>query len=176
MAYSVSDIITWAKITQPLAAFYESKSSATVGGSVDKDLHIKIYLTRKDVEYEQAKDPTGDKIYSIANYLYALCFPYILQAQAATGGGGSIAPITPGSAPDPLDFEVTASSFIVASATSKGISSFVGYNILFVRNNITQSTVNQGGTYYSWDKASGSFVLFNGAAQLGELFQIYPIL
>lgn len=180
MAYAPSDIIQWAKICQPLARFYQSKDLATIQGSVVNDLDMALYDTRLDVQYELDKDPTGDIIYPIANYLFSLEFPFVFAAMAATGGGGSITPVTPGGSPDPYDFEVTSSSFIVSGDTSKIITSFIGFNLLFVRNNITQSIVNQGSSYYSWNKNNGQFVLLNGsgsgAANLGELFQLYPVL
>ena len=48
MAYATSDIISWAKASQPLAAYGEFKKNALTGaGTVDPDLHMKIYIERK---------------------------------------------------------------------------------------------------------------------------------
>lgn len=179
MAYSVSNIIDWSKISQPLARYYEAKKKAFTHGVTinDKDLDIKIYNTRKDIEYAYAQDPDSDETYQQANFLLSLIGVYLFQAQAATGGGGSITPITPGtSIPEPYEFEVDGTSFIATGDSGKQITAFRGYNIIFVRNNITQSQVNQGGTYFTWDRASGTFSLGNGSANAGELFQIYPVL
>lgn len=177
MAYTIPQIINWAKIAQPLARIGEGARRAKGDSMADVDLDIKLYMTRKDVEYEYAQDPSGDNIFSMGNYLLSLMGIYLFQAQNASGGGGSISPVTPGTIPNPYDFEVSASSFIATSATTKTFpSSWQGLNILFVRNSITQSTTNQGATYYSWDKNTATLTLINGAAQLTELFQIYPII
>jgi len=175
MAYSIPEIIVWSKISQPLARIGEAKKRATNNGSIDKDLDIELYLTRKDVEYEYGQDTDSSNLYAMGNYLLALCGVYLFQAQETVVGGGTITPIIPRISLDPYDFEVSASSFIATGETSKVIAGFVGFNLLFVRNNVTQSTVNQGGTYYSWSKLTGLFTLINGAAQGGELFQIYPV-
>lgn len=177
MAYTIPQILNWADIAQPLARVGEATRKARGDSGADPDLDIKIYLTKADVRYEYAQDPSGDNIFSMGNYLLSLMGIYLFQAQDASGGGGSISPVTPGTIPDPYDFEVSASSFIATSATTKTFpSSWVGLNVLFVRGGITQSTVNQGGTYYSWSKTSGTLTLINGAAQATELFQIYPII
>lgn len=180
MSYSIPDIIQWSKIAQPLARYWETKRLGRGDSGADPNLDIKIYQTRKDVEYAYAQDPTSNETYSEANYLLSLIGVYLFAAQDATGGGGSISPITPGTSPDPYDFEVGATTStnapIKATDTSVTLSRFQGYNILFVRNNITQSTVNQGGTCYTWDKTTANFTLVNGAAQLTEIFQIYPVL
>lgn len=176
MSYAITDIIQWAKISQPLARFYQSKQTGETGGSSENYLDIQLYNARKDLEYSYSQDPTSSITFTIGQYVLALMSVYLNQAQNATGGGGSITPITPGTVPDPYDFEVSASSFIPSGATTKTITAFVGYNILFVRGGVTQSTVNLGATYFYWDKNTGEFNLLNGAAQVGELFQIYPLI
>lgn len=177
MAYTIPQIIQWMKISQPLARIGEAKRLANGDPAADVDLDIKLYMTRKDIEWEYSQDPASSNLFIIGNYGLALCGRYLFPAMSATGGGGSISPVTPGTIPDPYDFEVSGSSFIATSATSKTFpSSWQGLNILFVRNSITQSTTNQGATYYSWDKNTATLTLINGAAQLTELFQIYPVL
>lgn len=82
--------------------------------------------------------------------------------------------------PDELDFEVTTTSIIPAGASSLTIDAFKGYNVLFVRGGIPQykTTLNDGSTYFSWNKTTGLFTLLpagiQGAATLGELFLIMP--
>lgn len=175
MSYAITDIINWAKICQPLAKYNETKKKAVIGGSQESDLDVQIYNARKDLEYSYAQDPTTDQTFQIGQYVLALCGVYLFQAQGATGSGGSITPISPSTVPDPYEFEVSASSFIPTGDSTKTITAFIGYNILFVRNNITQSTIDQGAAYFSWDRNTGDFALLNGAANVGELFQIYAI-
>ena len=136
MAYSILNIIEWAKICQPLAAIGEKERLSLTGGTVDTDLHIKIYLTRKDVEYAYNQDPAGEELFIMGNYLLMLLGQYIFQAQAQTGSGGSISPISPQSIPEPYEFTVSGSSFIATGATSKTITDFIGFNLLFVISSI----------------------------------------
>lgn len=176
MSYAISDIITWSKISQPLARIGEAKKKSRGDVSADLDLDIKLYITRKDVEYAYAQDPTSANTYQEANYLLTLCGIYLFQAQAATGGGGSLSPIVPGGLPLPIEFIVSSTSFIPTGSSSIAISQFYGFNVLFVRNSITQSTVNDGvTTCFSWSRTTTVLTLINGAAQAGELFQIYPL-
>jgi hypothetical protein len=113
----------------------------------------------------------------VANYLYWLCGQFALEGQyIITGvGGGSVVPINPSSTPTPLDFEVTPSSFISEGQSIASIPNFIGYNLLFVRNNVPQSIVDLGGSYYSWNKTTGTFTCYPAAAA-GELFQLYPFI
>lgn len=115
----------------------------------------------------------------VANYLYWLCGKFALEAQAILNGqgGGSVLPINPVSAPNPIEFEVTNTSFMIDGQSIKSIPSFIGYNLLFVRNNIPQSIVNMGGgsSYFSWDKTNGIFTCYPAAVS-GELFQLYPFI
>lgn len=178
MAYTIPEIITWAKICQPLARIGEANKAAS-DRSRDVDLDMKLYDTRKDVEYEYNQDPNSTNLFSMGNYLLSLCGVYLFQAQQATTGGGTITPITPSLTPDPYDFDVNSSiSFILTGATTKQFpSSWVGYNMLFIRGHITQSQVNNGSgaTYYSWDRGTAFLTLFNGAATDDENFQFFPI-
>jgi hypothetical protein len=179
MAYTIPEIITWAKICQPLAAIGEAKKRAS-DRSRNVDLHIELYNTRRDVEYEYAQDQSSSNLFQMGNYLLALCGVYLFQAQATTIGGGSVTPVTPGLAPNPYDFAVSSDSFIVTGASSKTFpSSWIGYQILFIRGHVTQSTVNEGSTYYAWDSGTATLTLLpagsGGQAISGEVFQIYPV-
>lgn len=178
MAYTIPEIILWGQISQPLARIGESKRKALGDNAADVDLDIKLYNTIIDVSYAYNQNADSAIQFTMGNYLLALCGRYLFTAQATIAGGGSITPITPGGiTPDPYDFEVGASSFIATGETTKTFpATWIGYNILFIRNSITQSLTNQGATYYSWNKLTGAFVLISGAAQAGELFQIYPII
>lgn len=120
---------------------------------------------------ESSGDPN---LIKTANFLYWLCGSFALTAQGISGTG-SVSPIASApSAPPPYDFEVTNTSFIIAGQANKTISAFIGYNIQFYRNGQLQSTVNTGGTYYTWNNETGLLTLF-GEAQPGEIFQIYPV-
>ena len=133
-------------------------------------------MVRKNLSWLYNKDSTDTRLIPIANYLYWLCDRWALIAQNISGNGGSVATIS-GTTQTPYEFIVDAStSFIISGQSSQTITAFIGFNVIFVRNNITQSTVDAGGgsSYYSWNKSTGLFTI-SPAAVLTELFQIYPV-
>lgn len=190
MAYTTDDIILWGQISQPFAAIGEAKKRATLGSAIDPDLHIKLYVERKTVEwYNNQATVDTDILYEISNWLFALEGVYGLKAQFVDGGsGGQVVPITPSttSIPDPLDWEVAATATGVAPLANgqssvtlngtAGMPDLRGYNINFSRGGVTQNTTSlgDGSTYYSWNRSTGLFQLFGGAAQTGELMRIMP--
>lgn len=135
-----------------------------------------IYCVRKTVERQFGLDPNDDTLTVTANYLKAISVLYWLPQSGLVGvGGGGVAPVTPGNlSPQPYDFEVTGSSFIIGGQSAKTINAFIGYNVTFNRNNIPQSTVDMGGSYYSWNPNSGLFVCYPAAIE-GELFTITAV-
>lgn len=174
MAISVSNIIRIAKVSQELATIDVAKGGL-FGRRIAPSTPYVLYCERKAVEWLFDLDPTASSLTLTANYLYKLCRGYNLQAQNITGGG-SVAPINPITAPNPYDFEVDATSFVSTGETTKNFpSTWVGYNLLFVRNGIPQSTLNIGGnSYYSWDRDTAVLTI-SPAAQAGESFQFYPV-
>lgn len=177
MALSYSDIIAVAKISQYLAENDVLKGSL-FGARVAPDTGRILYCERKAVEWCYNLDSADDTLTLTTNYLYSLCRGYNLRAQRiyASSGGGSVSPADVASAPTPIQFNVGAATAIITDATSGVISTFVNYNLLFVRGGVPQTTVNEGGgaTYYSWDKVTGTLTV-SPAAIAGELFQLYPI-
>lgn len=141
MAYATSDIIQWAKASQPLAAYGEFKKNALTGaGTVDLDLHMKIYVERKSLEWQLAQDPTDSDgiLFSQGNYVYALCFPYVFEAMEATGGG---AVVVPGSgAGQSFPIYITQSNF--SSTTLYPNTNLAGLNIKVWLNEINRYLVD----------------------------------
>lgn len=176
MAFTTSEIISYAKISQYLCAVEIMKKGLYAGG-IDIQLPNKIYNIRKSVEYWYDLDSTDTTLVATGNYLQAICGKYFLQAQAVEGVAGAIAVIHALSAPDPEEFVVAASgTFMVDGESTKTITDYIGYNLIFIRNNINQSTVDIGGgtSYFSWDRDSGSFFC-SPAAITSELFQLIPV-
>jgi len=130
MPYAITDIIQWAKASQPLARYGEMRRKAFVGASVDEDLDIKISNTRKDVEYEYAQDSTSENLYSMGNYLLSLIGIYLFPAQQATGDGGSISPITPPSGSVGIYPIVVTGADFEADGISYNNSEIVGANLM----------------------------------------------
>lgn len=171
---TVPQIIEIAKISQYLAAADIAKG-ALFGARKSTTTPVILYCERKAVEWLYDLDPTSDTLTLTANYLYSLCRGYNLKAQSITGGGGSIVPPVPANQPLPLQFIVAASgTTFINGQSSVTLTSFIGYNLLFSRGGIPQSTVSTEPTYYTWDRSSGIMTI-NIAAATGELFQIYPV-
>lgn len=94
--YSNSDIITWAKGSQAMARLRERKKLAMQGLSPSEDLDMKLYCARKSLEWQVAQNPSDSLVYELADYVYALCFPYVLEVmQIVSDGGAVIEPTTP---------------------------------------------------------------------------------
>lgn len=177
MAYTTSQILQWAKISQPLSAIGEGEQKAFTQGNTVNDLHLKLYVERTTLQFQYDNDPSDSQgyLYGMSQYVLALIGgEYLFAAQDATGGGSSTTPTVPTSTPIPIEFVVTGVSYIIDGQSSKIITSFVGFNLIFIRNNITQSTVDTGTSYYSWDSTNGLFTCY-GAATATELFQLYAV-
>lgn len=175
MPYTIPNIILWAKMSQPLAAIGEAQKKAFQGGSVEEELDWRIYMTRKDVEYEYAQDPTSENLYAMGNFLYALCFPYVLTAQFNGGGsGGQVTPTSPTGIASPYYFIVSASTPIATGGTTLNLpSSWTGHSLSFARNGVVQTDVDTEPTYFSYDTATRILIITPAAVE-GELFAIEP--
>lgn len=174
MALTVAQILDVARISQYLATIDINKGAA-FGRRIAPETPQILYNERKAVEWLYNLDPADTSLTLTSNYLYSLCRGYNLEAQGISGTAGSISPVTPAQIPNPYIFEVSASSIVPTGATSVTISAFIGFNVLFVRNGIPQSTLNlNGDSYFTWTKSIGLFTI-HPAAIGGEVFQIYPI-
>jgi hypothetical protein len=171
---TVSNIIDVAKISMYLSTLDVEKGSL-FGQRVVPDTPQILANEIFGIEYWYNLDPSDSSLIETSNYLYALCRGYNLQAQQISGTGGTITPVNPTQIPNPYIFEVSASSIVPTGATSATLTAFIGFNVLFVRNGIPQSTLNlNGDSYFSWNKNLGLFTI-HPAAVGGEIFQIYPI-
>ena len=171
---TVPQIIQIAKISEYLSA-KDVALGALFGKRVASTTPMVLYMERKAVEWLYDLDPTSDTLTLTANYLYSLCRGYNLKAQSITGGGGSIVPPVPSNQPLPLQFIVAATgTTFIDGQSSVTLTSFIGYNLLFSRGGIPQSTVSSEPSYYSWNRSTGLLTISPNAI-LGELYQIYPV-
>lgn len=177
MAYTTADIITWAKITQGLACLNEAKNFGHIGGSIDVDLDSILRIERMSLEWQLQQDPTDADgyLFPMGNYVLSLVGAYLGEAQQQTGGGAIVInPIT-SSLPVPYDYVVGVSTPPLSNGqTSTVLSSFIGFNVIFIRGNVPQSTLTTESSYYSWNRTTGLFTVFP-AAVTTEIFQIIPI-
>ncbi len=173
---TVAQKIAIADISEYLATVAIEKGGVWAKG-IDIELPSKIRNIKDSIEYRYNIDPSDDTLTATSNYLYALCGKFALQAQAVLLAPGTISGIIAPTTPSPYQFTVDAStSFIIDGQSSKTITAFIGYNLIFTRGGVTQSTVDPGGgmSYYSWTKATGSFICYPAAAT-GEDFGLFPI-
>jgi hypothetical protein len=80
--------------------------------------------------------------------------------------------ISAGLVPPDKEIIVTASGGDINNgAATKIFSDLIGRRIRFFRNELKQSTIDRGGSYYSFDSATGTLSV-TPAATTDELFQI----
>lgn len=166
MAYSATNIITWAKISQVLA-FYDAEQKKYIkGGYLDKNLHEKIWVEWQSLAWELAQDPASEYLYSMGNYVFSLCFPYIFQAMTISGSGGTPAtPVVPGAAYQYNEIKDTISS---QSATYSNNDLIGGTDLSFILLNKQPLFV---GDDFSFDNSLGDIILLGG-----NLFQVSDVL
>lgn len=169
---SILDTIKIGKMSIPISDNYRA-SGSLFGVKLSFTAPETIALVTDALKWQYEGDPTESTLRGVANYLIWLCGTFGSQAQYAISGttGGSIVPIM--GVPNPIEFVVDATSYIPDGDSTKIIPSFIGYNLLFVRGNLTQSTINTGGSYFTWNKSTGAFFCYPPAST-GELFQLYP--
>jgi hypothetical protein len=171
---TVAYTLSIAPPSQYLASHDVAKGSL-FGQRPDPLLPQKIFMEYTIINTIYENDNDYDGLQGAANYLYTMLSKYSFKAASiVTGDGGEVAPVTPDATPEPYDFEVSGSSFIATGASTKVITAFIGYNVMFVRGGIVQSIVNIGGSYFTWDRDTGDFFC-SPEAFAGELFQIIPV-
>lgn len=171
---TVAEKIAIAEINEYLISNAIQKKDLFAGG-INIDLPTKIRVIREGIEYRYNQDPSDTTLTATSNYMLSLCL-YLSAAKAITGNAGVVAGVASTSPPNDEQFTVAASgTFLVDGQSSKTITAFIGYNLLYVRNGIPQYTVNDGsGTYYSWTKSTGGFVSFP-AVVTGEIIRLAPL-
>jgi len=171
---TVAQIMDIWPIAQYLAA-NDIQNRRNNSGAVDITLPQKIYSIGTSVQRTYDADSTDDTLPLTARFLYALCGKYGLQASVVMQTSGTVSPVTPNVPTVPYQFNVAASGNLINEGESSVIiTSFIGFNLLFVRNGIPQTTLTTESSYYSWNKDTGLFTITPGAI-LSELFQIYAI-
>lgn len=178
---TVSEIMAIWPAAQYLAV-RDIKNKGLYGGGIDITVPMKIENIGSSVQRVYEKNPSDENVQRNADFLYGLCSRWALEAASIQGIAGEIASVSPSaSIPLPLDFIVSSTSFIADGERTKNIAAFIGYNVEFTRGGVGQSTSNDStGTYYSWDRTTGDFILYssidvnNGAAVTGERLRILP--
>lgn len=90
---TVAEIILYAKVSQQLAVCDINNQKYLKGGAIDERLPLLLYIVRKDVEWLYELNPSDPSLRATANYLYALCGQYALEAQYTQGNNaGTVVP------------------------------------------------------------------------------------
>ena len=172
---TIASIVSIYPIAQYLATIDINKRGL-YGGGVDLQLPEKIRNIGMSVERIYNDDPTDTTLTSTANYLYALMGKYGMQALHIPELTGYVADIEQlNQLPVPYDFTVSSTTIIPDGGSTATLSAFIGCNLEFTRNNITQTTTDPGGggSYYYWNSANGQFICYPDAV-IGESFRLVP--
>jgi len=143
------------------------------GGQIDESLPSFIYSVRQGLQWLYELDPTHEDLEPIGNYLLSIC-RYSAKAALNITGVATMPAVIIAAAPPRKDFIVSATSYMVTGASSRSIPEFIGYELVFIRGGVSQSTVNTEPTYFSWDKNSGIFICFP-ALLTDELIALIPV-
>ena len=175
----VDEIIELGKASIYLSANYVAKRRLFGGTVIKPTPPVQIAWVTDALEWGYLGGAQTDQsLRQTANYAYWLYGKFQLEAQNIIDGpgGGSVAPTPSGSTlPNPLDFEVSASTTVATGETSVTLSQFIGYDVNFSRGGIMQNTTSlgDGSSYFAWNRVTGLFSIYP-AAQVGELFRIMP--
>lgn len=176
---TISEIIDIGRGSLPLAIKDMSNGTMFLSSIATQKTCTEIALFTDILSWQYDSLPNDDTLRGTANYLIWLCGKFGMKAQAARGSGGSAVIPVPPSALGlyPLEFEVDGSSPIPTGGNSimlnSGGTDFRGYNLIVTRNNISQTQINNGGSYYTWNRVTGAFGIVGDAAAT-ELLSITP--
>lgn len=154
--------------------FKRALFSGTPKSSIHQGILIYCYWKILNKIYELDNNYAG--LEQPANHLWELCQKWQLKAASIVDGGssGQVTPVTPVTLPTPYYFLVDGSSFIADGASSKTFpASWQGFNIVFARNGITQTTVTSEPTYFTWNSTTAEFTC-SPAVVSGELLAFIP--
>jgi len=142
---NVADTIQIAKYSSLLASLDLEKGN-TNNPALVPNLPDILTIEGGILQWLNDIDPSNADLTKVANYVYSLCGSYGLTAQAIIsggGGGGAVTPGQPSLLPPPYQFIVSSTSFIATGESTKVITAFIGYNLIFIRGGVPQSTVDE---------------------------------
>lgn len=151
---TVAEKIEIAQASQFLAANDIAKGGL-YGGGISARLPRLLYMIRKNVERLYGLDPSDSTLTKTSNYMYSLCAPFSLRAQAILGGGGTIASVVPVSATSVFPIYITQANF--TTATDYNDTRIVGQNLMIFYNEINRYLIP--GTEWSYTATGVSITL-----------------
>lgn len=173
--FTIPQYIQFGKATEFLMGNYEADGVIWGQRIIQKGSPVLVNIVTDALRGQYEGQPNDSTLEGVAQYLLFLCGMFQLQARSISGGGGSVIPVPGGIMPDPIEFVVNdTTSPIITGGSTLIIPQFRGFNLVFGRNDIIQSQVDNGGTYFRWNKVTGLFQCF-GVAQLDDLFSLNPV-
>lgn len=146
------------------------------GAKLTQNSPLSMAMVTSALSWGNSGGQDAEDLRGLANYAYWMYGKQGLQAQYLIGlnsGGGTVVPGTITLSGTRRDFIVSATSYLVTGTTSATLTEYVGFNLDFVRNDISQSTVSTENSYFTFNKSSGAFTV-SPALQVGELISIIP--
>lgn len=173
---TISQTIVVGKISSPLAANFNSLKSFFGGPALAaKGSPVTIRMATDALQWAvDGGNLTDAELRSMANYIKWLCGSFAFEAENKIGAGGTVSTIVPGALrPGRIDFTVSATSYFPTGSTGGSISEFIGYNLDFIRGNLSQSTLNTEPSYFSWNRSTGIFACYPALAEF-EVIALIP--
>lgn len=172
---TVPQVINNGYIASYLAAIYNNNQKLFGGAIAAPKSSITIKMVADALSWGYSGGAqTAASLLSVSNYLIWLSGKFGLEASVITGSGGSVVPIVPTiTTPSRLDFVVSGTSLIPSGGSSVLLTNFIGYQLDFVRNGISQSTLSSEPSYFTFNSTTGSFTAVP-ALQAGEVVALIP--
>lgn len=173
---AVADVPTIARISSALVVNYNARQAFFSPALAAPKSPVLIRMAADAMQWAIDGDNLTDaELRGLANYVIWLCNPFAMIAQGMIGAGGSTTTLPSGALrPARIDFVVSASSQFPTNSTGGSISSFIGYNLDFIRGGLAQSQVTTESTYFTWTRATGVLFISPALAD-GELISIIPV-
>lgn len=173
---SISQTITVGKLATGLAINSVAKGSL-FGGKLAPNSPLTMAMVTDALSWGNSGGQDAEDLRGLADYAYWIYGKQGLQAQYLIGissGGGTVVPGTITVSPTRIDFNVSASSFLPTGTTSYTFpSSWTGFNMIFERGGVGQSTVTTEPSYFTWDRTTRQFTC-SPALFADELISIIP--
>lgn len=146
---TVAEKIEIAQASQFLAANDVAKGGL-YGGGISTRLPRLLYMVRKNVERMYSLNPSAASLTKTANYMYSLCAPFSLRAQAILGNGGSIAPGGGGGSTSVIYPIFITSADFESDGVSYNNPDIVGDNLIIFVNEYVQQWLSASGSTFSY--------------------------
>lgn len=173
---TIQQVIQNGYVASYKCALYNAKQALFSPALAAPKSPVTILMVTNGLDWGYSGGASTDQLLTqVANYLIWISGKFYLEATTVTGsGGGSVTPVPPGGlTPSRQDFYVSSTSLLPTGTTSKTLTQFIGYEIDFVRNGISQSTVSGEPSYFTWNKSTGVFTC-SPALVDSELISIIP--